>query len=54
MNKNWKNNEFLFEKQKPCRHCLTSRGIRKIKEAFSRGVNKIRNAWSESKKNKNS
>lgn len=54
MSKDWKNNERLFAKQKSCRHCLTSRGIKKIKEAVSRAVNKVRKAWSQSQKNKNS
>jgi hypothetical protein len=54
MSKDWKNNERMFAKQKSCRHCLTSRGIQKIKNAVSRAVNKVRKAWTQSRKNKNS
>lgn len=54
MSKDWKNNERLFARQKSCKHCLTSSGIKKIKDAVSRAANKLRNAWVQSKKNKNS
>lgn len=54
MSKNWKNDERIFLKRKPCKHCLTSRGIKKLKNAVSRAYNKLRNAWVQSKKNKNS
>ena len=32
MSKDWKNNERLMMKKKPCKHCLTSRGMKKLKD----------------------
>lgn len=54
MSKDWKKSERQFSKQKSCKHCLTSFGVKKIKDAVSRAANKLREAWTQSKKNKNS
>lgn len=34
-----------------CKHCLTSRGLKKIKDVVSRTANKIRNLWNRKQDN---
>lgn len=54
MGKDWKNSERIFSERNPCKHCLVSRSVTKIKEAVSRAARKMRNVWDEYRKNKNS
>jgi hypothetical protein len=54
MSKDWKNSERIFNERNPCKHCLVSRGVTKIKEAASRAARRMRDAWEQYRKNKNS
>ena len=54
MSKDWKNNERIMRERKPCRHCLTSQGVKKLKNAVSRAAKKLKDAWIQYRKNKNS
>lgn len=52
--KDWRNSGVrpLIDRKEGCRRCLTSRGIKKIKDAVSRTAEKLRELWKGRKKKK--
>tara|TARA_Y100000588_G_C14256262_1_gene925602 strand:- start:1304 stop:1468 length:165 start_codon:yes stop_codon:yes gene_type:complete len=50
--KDWRNSGVrpLIDRKEGCRHCMTSRGLKKIKDVVSRTANKLRELWQGRKK----
>lgn len=52
--RDWRNSGVrqMIDHKEGCRRCLTSRGIKKIKDAVSRTASKLKELWNRRKSSK--